>query len=516
MPRYAAIDIGSNSVRLLVAEVAQGERDRQPALSNLHADRIVTRLGSGVFQAGRLDESAIALVCATLERMSASYRGFGVAGVRAVATAAVRDASNQQEFVERASAAVGVPVEVISGQEEARLIHLGVQARWPHPDGRVLVMDVGGGSCELILADHGQLSAAFSRPLGAVRLTEVFLKSDPPTAIELHRLDQSIAERLSGIASRLAGGFQRVIATSATAAAIVCAVNRVPRERRDQADRYRATAVQVRRFFKDIRVRDLAARKKVPGIGPRRAEIIIAGTAVFLHVLEMLRHPSMYYLAAGVRDGIIADLANRGIGQGLTHLEPERRNALEEMARRYGVNLRHARKVASMALALFESLRPSHRLPAANGRLLEAAAYLHDTGHLISDTGHHKHSAYIVANSDMPGFTNAERQMIALLCRYHRKAMPATRHSPYQDLNAADRKQLLHLIPLLRLADALDRSHEQRVASIDCQLRNGAFVVSLLSDQDVDLEQWAADRAGEAFRAVYQIPLMVTRSKEGG
>ena len=237
MPRYAAIDIGSNSVRLLVADASATARNKLPALATLHSDRSVTRLGAGVFQAGRLDEPSIAFVCSTLERMAASYRGLDVVGVRAVATAAVRDASNQHEFIERASAAAGTPVEIVSGQEEARLIHLGVQTRWPHPNGRILVVDVGGGSCELILSDKCQLLTAFSKPLGAVRLTEVFLKGDPPAEQELHRLNQSIDERLASAAGRIGGGFDRVIATSATAAAIVCAVNRVPRGRREQGGR---------------------------------------------------------------------------------------------------------------------------------------------------------------------------------------------------------------------------------------------------------------------------------------
>jgi exopolyphosphatase/guanosine-5'-triphosphate,3'-diphosphate pyrophosphatase len=342
----------------------------------------------------------------------------------------------------------------------------------------------------------------------------VFLKSDPPAEQELHRLRQSIDERLASPSGRIGTGFDRVIATSATAAAIVCAVNRVPRARRDQADRLRATTVQVRRFFKDVSGRNLAARRRIAGIGPRRAEIIVAGTAVFLRVLETFRHPSMYYLAAGVRDGIIADLANRGVGRELTNLVGDQRRAVEEMARHYGVNLKHARKVAAFALAMFDCLRPLHRLPPENGKLLEAAAYLHDTGHFISDTGHHKHSAYIVANSDMPGFTDQERHLVSTLCRFHRKAMPAPRHSPYQSLNADLRKRVLQLIPILRLADSLDRGHEQRVAGIDCQLRNGILTLCIRSNQDVDLEQWAADRAGDTFRQVYQTPLVVNQARE--
>ncbi len=512
MPRYAAIDIGSNSIRLMVAETTTDNR-RTPTLTTLHADRSVTRLGASVFQTGRLSDEAIDAVCGHLVRMAAAYRKFEVAGVRAVATAAVRDASNQHEFIKRASEAAGTPVEIISGQEEARLIHLGVQTRWPHPNERILLIDVGGGSCEVILGEGGRLVMAFSKPLGAVRLTEVFLKSDPPEQQELHRLEQIIDERLTPAVARMGTGFDRVIATSATAAAIVCSINRVSRARREQADRLRATTPQIRKFFKQIRVLDAAGRAKVGGIGPRRAEIIVAGAAVFLRALELFHHPSLYYLAAGVRDGIIADLANRGVGRELTHLGADQRHVVEEMARRYKVPLKHARKVASLAMELFDSLRPLHRLPANSGKLLEASAYLHDIGHFVSDTGHHKHSAYLVANSDMPGFTDEERQLVAMLCRYHRKAMPAQRHSAFQGLNLDARRTVAHLIPLLRIADSLDRGHEQRVDRVECQMKNGSIVLNVIAEGDVDLEQWAADRSGEAFRQVYSTPLVVGQSK---
>ncbi len=514
MARYAAIDIGSNSIRLLVAEAVVDSRHKLPSLSTLYSDREVTRLGASVFQSGRLSEDAIALVCQRLERMAAAYRKMDVVKVRAVATAAVRDASNQHEFLERASAAAGTPVEIVSGQEEARLIHLGVQCRWPHPRQRLLIVDIGGGSAETILSEKGQLSAAFSKPLGAVRLTELFLKNDPPTEQELHRLQKYIDERLTPAVTRIHPGFDRVIGTSATAAAIVSSINRVPRAKRDEADRLRATTPQVRKFFNDIRTRDLAARRKYGGIGPRRAEIIVVGTAVLLRALELFRHPSIYYLAAGVRDGIIADLVTRG-GIELSRLDSDQKRVVEDMARRYGVSLKHGRKVATLALQLFDAMRPLHHLPPTSGKLLEAAAYLHDVGHFVSDTGHHKHSAYVVSNSDMPGFTDEERHLVALLCRYHRKAMPAPRHSSYQNLNPEARRSLLHLIPIIRIADSLDRGEEQRVSQVECEMRNGAILLRLRASGDADLEQWAADRAGDTFRQVYNTPLVVTQARNG-
>jgi exopolyphosphatase/guanosine-5'-triphosphate,3'-diphosphate pyrophosphatase len=507
MPRYAAVDIGSNSVRMLAAETVPGKETKI-----LAAERQVTRLGAGVFLNGRIPPEAIELVCEDLSRMAQIFRELNVIGARAVATSAVRDASNQQEFLERASEVLGTPVEIISGQEEARLIHLGVQARWPQAGKRILIIDVGGGSAEVILADHGTLSEAFSKPLGALRLTEVFLKSDPPAPLELHRLNEYIEEKLASPLRRIGGvPCDRVIATSATAAAIVCAVNRLRRSHRDEADRLKASVSQIRKFYRDVCERDLTGRRKIVGIGPKRAELIVAGTAVFLRALELFHQPSLHYSVAGVRDGIIADLAARGVGRELSMLNPDQRHVVEQMARRYGVQVTHARKVAKLAHRLFESLHSLHRLPPEIGKLLEAAAYLHDVGHFVSDTAHHKHSYYLVAHSELPGFTDAERQLIALLCRYHRRTMPVQRHSPFQTLNPESRRAILLLTPLLRIADSLDRSHEQRVSDLQVQFRNGSVAVALESSEDTDLEMWAAERVADSFRETYQLPLTLTK-----
>jgi exopolyphosphatase/guanosine-5'-triphosphate,3'-diphosphate pyrophosphatase len=509
MPRYAAIDIGSNSIRMLAAETAAGMPTKI-----LAAERQVTRLGAGVFRDGRITREAMDLASNILSRMAQVYRELNVVAVRAVATSAVRDASNQHEFLERAAEVLGTPVEIISGQEEARLIHQGVQARWPQGNKRVLMIDVGGGSAEVIVSDRGALVEGFSKPLGSVRLTEVFLKSDTPVPLELHRMNEFIEEKLMTPLRRIGvGPFDRAIATSATAAAIVCAINRVPRSRREDADSLKASVTQIRKFYREVSSLDVSGRRKIQGIGPKRAELIVAGAAVFLRILELFHQPALHYSAAGVRDGIIADLAARSAGREHTMLNREQRHFVEQMARRYGVQLSHARKVAELAHRLFESLQPLHRLPPAVGKLLEASGYLHDIGHYVSDTGHHKHSYYLVAHSDLPGFTDAERQIIATLCRYHRKSMPAPRHSPYQEFDPESRRAITLLTPLLRIADSLDRSHEQRVSNLQVHIRNGSVTLELDSGNDTDLEIWAVERVADAFRQTYQTSLALTRTK---
>jgi len=509
MPRYAAVDIGSNSVRMLAAEVLPGAAPRV-----LAAERQVTRLGEGVFLNGLISQESMDLTCQVLRRFAAAYGKFEPAGIRAVATSAVRDAGNQRLFLEAASQALGTSVEIISGQEESRLIHMGVHSRWPHPKQRILIVDVGGGSAEFILGESGRLAAAYSKPLGAVRLMEVFIKHDPPTAEELHRLEQFIEEKLAATATGSGSRrWDRAIATSATAAAVVCAVHGVARMRRDSADRLRVTAAQLRAFYRRVAKCDLAARRKIAGVGPRRAEIIIPGAAVLRVAMDRFRLPSLYYSSAGLRDGIIADLAARGVGMELSRLGREKRAVVEQMARRFGVDVRHARKVAALGHTLFVALHRQHGQALAMGRLLEAAAYMHDTGHLISDNGHHKHSAYMVANSDMPGFTNRERMVVAMLCRYHRKSMPSPRHEAFQSLSADEKRTVMMLIPILRLADNLDRSHDQRVEGVVCRIQESGVVLNLRSAADTDLEIWAGESVGEVFRQVYGLPLTLVKTR---
>jgi exopolyphosphatase/guanosine-5'-triphosphate,3'-diphosphate pyrophosphatase len=510
MPRYAAIDIGSNSIRMEAAEIVPGQPIRV-----LASNRQVTRLGESVFRNGSVSEEAMQDTCLALASMAEVYRRLDVVGVRAVATSAIRDTRNQKTFLDRASQAAGTPVEIISGREEARLIHLGVEASWPQMGKAVLIMDIGGGSAEIIAAANGQLEEVFSKPLGAVRLHENFLKEDPPAPQQLHQMNEYIRQKLDGAVRRLGHGkWDRIIATSATASTVASAVARVPRSQRDEIDRLRVSTAQVRKLYDKLSGLGLAERRKVTGIGPRRAEIIVPGIGVLLEFLREFRLPAVYYSRAGVRDGIIADLAARNVGAERSRLSPDQRREVENMGRRYGVPLNHARKIADISHLLFTALQPLHKLRPGYGKLLEAAAYLHDVGHFVSDANHHKHSWYVVANSDLAGFTQRERVLIAGLCRYHRGSLPSAGHGAYQSLTAEEQRVMMRLLPILRLADSLDRSHDQRIRGVDCRLREGPVVLQVHSRGDIDLEQWAAERAATAFQQVYQRPIAVIKAPD--
>ena len=510
MARYAAIDIGSNSIRMEAAEVVAG---RPPGV--LASEREVTRLGESVFRTGAVSEEALKATCAVLARMAALYRRLEVIGVRAVATSAIRDTRNQAEFLERAAEAAGTHVEIISGREEARLIHLGVETNWPQTGKSVLILDIGGGSAEIVASEDSRLREAYSKPLGAVRLHEIFLQDDPPSPRQLHQMHEFIQEKFSSVVRRLGKTkWDRAIATSATASAVASAVARVPRSQREEIDRLRITAARVRDLYWKLAERNLAQRRRITGIGPRRAEIIVPGVAVLLAFLEGFHLPAVYYSRAGVRDGIIADLAMRNVGAELSRLTHEQRREVEDMGRRYGVSIEHARNVVHIAHLLFTALQPVHHLPPASGKLLEAAAYLIDVGHYVSSTSHHKHSYYVVVNSDMPGFTERERLLVAALCRYHRKTLPSAVHNSYQTLTADERRVLLLLIPLLRLADNMVRSPKERIEKLECRAQNGDVVLVVHSNDDIDLEQWGAERASETFQQIYGRTVSVIKARD--
>jgi exopolyphosphatase/guanosine-5'-triphosphate,3'-diphosphate pyrophosphatase len=290
---------------------------------------------------------------------------------------------------------------------------------------------------------------------------------------------------------------------------VVCAVNNVARSRRDRADRLPATGPQIRHLFRQMAERDLAGRAKITGIGPKRAEIITAGVAVLHEVIQALRLPRLYYSTAGVREGIIEDLAHGKAGQEQARLTSDQRRVVRALARRYGTAAAHCRQVAELASMLFHELRSLHGLAPAKGRLLEVAANLYNIGHFVNEARHHRHSMYLVANSDLPGFEDRERLVIANLCRYHRKSMPQVSHESFLALDPEDRHAVAFLAPLLRLAVALDQSQEQRVERVDAVVQDGSVEVLLYSEQDVDIEQWHAQRVAEVFQQVYGLPLAV-------
>ncbi|MFZ3264975.1 MAG: Ppx/GppA phosphatase family protein [Terriglobales bacterium] len=507
MPTFAAIDIGSNSVRLKIARL-QGGR-----LKEVHEDREVTRLGEGVFGGGLLLPEAIAETVRVLRRFNRAIQECGTDSVKVVATAALRDARNSRAFLEWVRSTTGWTIEIISGLEEARLIHLGIVSNARLGPSSVLLVDLGGGSCELTLSREGQIRDTVSLPLGAVRLTGEFLKHDPPRKGELKQLQGFVTREVGRIQDRIrrarVGG---VIATSGTAAALVSMASHLTRP----GERRRATSVtcaMMRRIVKQITRMTLEQRRKVPGIGLRRAEIICGGAVVYEELLERCHLGGFRYSPLGLRDGILAQMAaehDRNTRSGRA-IESERWESIKRAVEHYRVDLHHALHVREDALLLFSALKSVHQLPPEYREWLSAAAMLYEVGDYVNRNGHHRHTYYIIANSEILGYTPQQRRVIGSIARYLGKSRPTPGDGPMNDLAPEEQESVKKASVLLRIARALNIGRSQSVARVGVSTRNGRVSMELAprGKASVDLEVWAIEKDRAYFREVFGRELSV-------
>jgi exopolyphosphatase/guanosine-5'-triphosphate,3'-diphosphate pyrophosphatase len=440
-----------------------------------------------------------------LRRFHRASQSHGVDFVRVVATSALRDSRNSRAFVDWVHAMTGWRVEVISGLEEGRLIHFGVISGTRIGVSRLLLIDLGGGSCELTLSVDGQIRSMFSLPVGAVRLTQEFLHHDPPRKSELKQLREFIVEELVRIERRIAGArIQLAIGTSGTAAALASVVA----ARRRSAGNRRPAIVSrraVHALAAELQNSSLERRIALPGIGPRRAEIIVAGAMVFA---ELMNHgvSGFRYSPLGLRDGLLAQMAaDYGHGaQARRQIESERWNALLAAGRHYGTDLRFATHVRDLASQLFAGLKKVHRLPPEYEDWLAAAAMLHEVGSYLNRTGRHRHTYYIISNSDIFGYTVPQRRLIAAIARYMGKSRPAPADRALKPLPIEDRQLVPKAVVLLRLARALDHGRRGAVTGLQVQNEGERIVLQLRTKRSgADLELWALEKERSYFRNVF-------------
>ncbi len=495
MPVFAAVDIGSNSVRLKIAALVRRR------LKVLHEDREVTRLGEVVFQTGVLDPAAMEHTVKVLRRFHKATQAHGADQVRVVATSAVRDASNSGAFLQWVHAATGWRIEIISGLEEGRLIHMGVTSNTQIRAGRMLLIDLGGGSCELTLSTHRQIDHMVSLPLGAVRLTRDFLTHDPPTKSEVERLRAFIQEEIVRVEPELrVGKVNATIATSGTPAALSDmwakeskrAMTTVPR-------------AGLLRLTKKLTKLNVQQRRAVKGIGPKRAEIIIAGAWVFSELLTRLDLTSFRYVPYGLRDGILQQMvADYGLERLGKRLASERAASLRTLASHYNIDLRYAERVREHLDELFRALQSVHHLPAEYAEMLSSAALLQEVGSFINRAGRHRHAYYIVAHSELLGFTPRERKIIAALVRFIGKSKPTPESPAISGLPAADRLLVPRAIMLLRLARALEQGRRGVVSKIRSTIRERRVVLRFHEKAPgAELETWALEKEKPYFRELF-------------
>jgi exopolyphosphatase / guanosine-5'-triphosphate,3'-diphosphate pyrophosphatase len=515
--KVAAIDIGSNSIKLVVVDAAASD-----SFAVLAREKEVVRLGQDTLRRGRLSQTAIerAITCVQRFRTAAEVRQADT--IAAVATASVREASNSSQFLKQVEKTTGVRVEVLSGPEEARLIGLAASRGCGNRDAISLNIDIGGGSTEISLFRNGKPLSLHSIRVGAVRLNERYLKSDPPKEKEIAALKAEVYAAFQRPARELRSTrWHQVSGTSGTILAIGASLgaqrvnNGKSKQLPAQPTETEIAFSELVQFNEKLLSMNQAARRSLPGINSQRAEIVIAGGYILEAAMKALRINSLRTCDWALREGVILDYLQEYEEELRTPvLDFEDRKLLEVHAvgRRFGYEETHARQVAKIADQIFDCVAESEKLSRHQRTLLLAGALLHDIGYHIAHESHQKHTMYLIMNSELTGFSEAERAVIANIARYHRGPLPKERHKEYAVLNAADRDSVHKLGGIIRIADALDRSHDSRVSNLRCRYEPGSLRIELVSNSDCESELIEVQRKKDLFERAFRRNLVMTDS----
>jgi exopolyphosphatase/guanosine-5'-triphosphate,3'-diphosphate pyrophosphatase len=494
--RIAAIDVGSNSIRLVVAEVLTTGGYRV-----LDEERENTRLAAAMTKTHRLDPAAADATITVLRNFLSIAAGYGVQQVRAIGTSALRDADDGREFCERVRKELRLVVEVISAEEEARLAYLSVARAFDISGREVAVADIGGGSTEIVLASSGLIDQVYATKLGAVRVTEECDVAGASTEKQVARLRRYVDRALKKQLGKPPFVPDMLFGTGGTFTALAAIIM----ARQGQAGQpmwgFRVTRAQIRHLVADLAVMTLEKRRKVTGLSPQRADIIVAGLAIVERVMRYLRVNVVQVHTRGVRDGLLLTMVQQ---EGAASVSAEeRRAAIEEFAKNAGVDLVHARQVARLAGSLWDQLAEPLGLAAEDRELIESAAIIANVGYLINFEGHHKHSYHLIRNSELPGFERRQLQLLANVARYHRGSPPKQKHENFRELSVDDQHRVAALAAILRLALALDRTHQQHVAEVRARVTDDDVTINVQAHGDADVDVWAAERKVELFEKVF-------------
>lgn len=503
-PRLAAIDVGTNSIRLVVAEVESAATYRV-----LDEERAQTRLGEGLYRTGRLGEEPMRRSLEALERMGALADGMGVQETRAIATAAVREADNGPAFLQAARERAGVRLEVIAEDEEARLAFRSVRKHFPLTDRPTAIVDIGGGSLEVILSAGGMIEETHSMPLGAVRLTETHVTTDPLSAPEWRSLRKSIDRTLERVLGRPPFVTPIMIGSGGTFSTAAAISMFESRGEAGSAQGYRMSRSEWRRLVHRLRDAPLDVRRGIRGLNAERADIIVAGTAAVSRLALHLGAREILVHEGGIRDGLLLSMIDERFPEGEVLTAGDRFEWVTRFARRCGANEKHAAHVSFLAVRIFDELHPLHGLGEDERDLLEAAAYLHDTGYLIGHSKHHRHAYQLIMHADLPGFSAREVEIIANVARYHRRAHPKKKHANFARLDADGQRTVRILSSILRLAAGLDRTHTQAVTGVTAQLSEDRIRLDVGADAEPRVELWDARRKARLAEEVFERSLEV-------
>lgn len=498
--RVAAVDVGSNAIRFLAAEFsALGTYDV------LEEERVPVRLGHDVFLTGRLTPDAMDAAAAAIAGFRGRMEALRIADYRAVATSATRESRNGADLVGRIRREAGIELEVITGQEEARLVYLAVANSVRMGDDKWVTVDVGGGSVEVSLVDGSGILWSESHVMGSVRLLEeLSTAGDEPGRFQRLLREYAATLQIPVIAQHW--NPRGMIATGGNAEALA-------RLSGADAARGKVAAVPLQSLRGMIEMLSkLSYRQRVDQLGLRedRADVILPAAMIYERVASLVDAGEVLVPAVGLKDGVLLDLAE-DLASHQAHEERKDRQAVAgsvALGRRYLFNEAHALHVSRLAASLFDQLQRVHGMDAADRRMLLAAAVLHDIGAFVGYKKHHKHALYLIANSEIPEFTPRETDIIANVARYHRKGVPAEHHVAFTALEEDDRNRVVKLASLLRVADALDREHIQAVRALTARVTRGHKLrLEAEGEGDLLLERWALRRKGGLFETVFGLEI---------
>lgn len=516
----AAIDVGTNSIHMVVVQV----QPTLPTFTIIAKEKETVRLGDRSPE-GKLTPAAMARAMETLKRCQEIAKSLNAEEIIAVATSAVREAPNGREFLQQVETELGLFVNLISGQEEARRIYLGVLSGMEFNNRPQVIIDIGGGSTELILGDGHEPRTLSSTKIGAVRLTAELITTDPITSGEFSSLQAYVRGMLERPVEELCAELQpdeqpRLVGTSGTIEALAILHAReklgmVP----TPLHGYQMSFKDIKELVNRLRKQDYSQRLSIPGMSDRRAEIIVAGAVILQEAMALLKVDSVTICERALREGVVVDwMLSRGlIEDRLRYQGSVRERNVVKTAQKYNVNLEYAERVAQFALSLFDQTQGViHDWGEEERQLLWAAAILHNSGHFVSHSSHHKHSYYLIRNGELLGYTETEVETIANLARYHRKSCPRKKHESYRNLTSKHHRRIVEqLSPLLRLAVALDRRQIGAVEGVECKYDAEAQVLHLRlrsrhPDDDCALELWSLNYKKGCFEDEFGIKLLPT------
>jgi exopolyphosphatase / guanosine-5'-triphosphate,3'-diphosphate pyrophosphatase len=499
--RVGCVDAGSNAIRFLAAEFTSPRE-----FETLAYERVPVRLGHQVFLTGRLAAHAMDGAVEAFSSFREQMKDLNLQSFRAVATSAVREAKNGMELVERLREDVGIELEMISGSEEARLVHLAVASRVELTRGQWILADLGGGSVEVSLVDDMGMLWSESHTMGSVRLLEELSEAQAdPKGFRALLADYVSALRIPAPAQYWSpagfvatGGNIEALASLAVSPRNAGGVARLP-----VPDLGAAIDLLSRLSY--------AERISQLGLKEDRADVILPAAMVYFHLARLAKADAILVPGVGVKEGILLDLVDEALSVSGHELRQEHQltKAAISLGRRFMFDEAHGLHVARLALSLFDQLQSHHHLGKADRRLLLAASILHDIGGFISHKRHHKHSLYVISNSELPGLSPMEMLMVANIARYHRKNIPRDRHPDFIRLSEKDRARTIALAGILRVADALDRAHLQHVKSVEVSMAAGVVNLNVQGAGDLLLERWALEGKKDLFERAFRRTIVV-------